>query len=57
MEKVYHVRIYVYGELVGKWKINEKQKQIIRVLNEKKLFYEDVKFELEEEEEDYEDFT
>ena len=57
MEKVYRVRIYNDGELVDKQKINEKQKQIIHALVRKGLFYEDVNFEIEEEEELYKDFT
>lgn len=57
MEKIYHVRIYNDGELVDKWKVNEKQKRIIQALVGKNLFYEDVNFEIEEEEEHYKDFT
>lgn len=57
MEKTYRVRIYNDGELVDKWKINERQKQIIHALVGKNLFYEDVSFEIEEEEEHYKDFT
>lgn len=57
MEKTYRVRIYSEEELVDKWKINEKQKQIIHALIGKNLFYEDVKFVIEEEEELYKDFT
>lgn len=57
MEKVYRVRIYSDGELIDKWKINEKQKQVIQALVGKNLFYEDVNFEIEEEEEHYKDFT
>lgn len=57
MEKMYRVRIYSDGELVDRWKINEKQKQIIYALVGKGLFYEDVDFEIEEEKEYYKDFT
>lgn len=58
MGKVYRVRIYNDGELVDKWKINEKQKQIIYALVGKGLFYADVDFEIEEErQEHYKDFT
>ena len=57
MEKTYRVRIYSDGELVDKWKINEKQKRIIDALVEANLFYKDVNFEFEEEEDHYEDFT
>ena len=57
MEKVYRVRIYDDEGLIDKWMINEKQKQIIHTLIEKKLFYEGVFFEFEEEEEPYKDFT
>lgn len=57
MEKVYHVRIYIDGELVAKWKINEKQKQIIYALIGKSLFSENINFEIKAEAEDYKDFT
>ena len=57
MEKTYRVRIYSDEELVDRWKINEKQKQIIHALVGKNLFYEDVQFVIEEEEEHYKDFT
>ena len=57
MEGTYRVRIYSDGELIDKWKVNEKQKQIIKALDEANLFYKDVKFEIEEEEEQYKDFT
>lgn len=57
MEKVYRVRIYCDGDLIDKWKINEKQKQIIHALIGKNIFYDEVSFEIEEEEEHYKDFT
>ena len=58
MEKVYRVRIYSDGELIDKWKINEKQKRVIQALVGKNLFYEDVNFEIEEDkEEQYKNFT
>lgn len=57
MEKTYRVRVYNDGRLIDKWKINEKQKQIIYALVGKGLFYENVDFEIEEEREYYKDFT
>ena len=58
MEKTYRVRIYCDGDLVDKWKVNEKQKQIIHALIGKNIFYDEVTFEIEEDKEDnYKDFT
>lgn len=57
MEKTYYVHIYNDGELIDRWKINEKQKQIIYALIGKGLFYEEVNFKVEEEEKHYKDFT
>lgn len=58
MEKTYRVRIYYERDLVNKWKVNEKQKQMIEALANANLFYEEVNFEIEEDkEEQYKDFT
>lgn len=57
MEKKYRVRITDEGELVGRWLINEKQKDVIEALIEESLFFDEVKIEIEEETELYKDLT
>ena len=58
MEQKYKMRIYLDGDLIANWKINEKQKHLMDALTEADVFYEGAKFKIEkEEEEHYEDFT
>lgn len=57
MEKKYRVRITDDGELVGRWLVNEKQKDVIEALSERGLFFDEVKIEIEEETEVYKDLT
>ena len=58
MEQKYKMRIYLDGDLITKWKINEGQKHLMEALMEADVFYEGAKFKIEKEEEEYyEDFT
>lgn len=59
MEKVYRVHVYKDGELIDKWRITERQKQIIDALFAKDLLGEKIYFVCEEEKNyiGYKDFT
>lgn len=53
----FKLRIYYEDELVARWIVDERQKRIIEALAEQNLFYEEVRFEFYEKEEDFKDLT
>lgn len=57
MEKKIKMRVFDDGKLILRWLINEKQMKIIQALVGAEVFFDEIKFEFEEDTEVYKDLT
>lgn len=57
MEKKIKMRVFDDGKLILRWIINEKQMKIIQALAGVGVFFDEIRFEFEEDTEVYKDLT
>ena len=57
MEKKIKMRVFDDGKLILRWLISEKQMKIIQALVEVGIFFDEVRFEFEEDTDVYKDLT
>ena len=57
MEKKIKMRVFDDGKLILRWIINEKQMKIIQALIGVGVFFDEIRFEFEEDTEVYKDLT